>query len=351
MTPAWLTLAVTPVATALTILGLRRWKVIDVPNVRSLHTAPTPRGGGLGIVAGVVPAVLLTGVLAGGTGTEFLVVALGFAAIGLLDDVVHISPLFRLPGQFVPAVACLPWLLTGLDGSTLRLALLWLLVALWLVAFVNAFNFMDGINGLAVGQVIVAGAAWFVVGRVEDLPWLAAVAAIAVAAGVGFAPFNFPRARVFLGDVGSYFLGGLLGAAAVAGLRTHVPPEAMLAPLAIFLADTARTLLRRIARGERWYEPHREHVYQELASLRSPEQSATAVTLVVVAAVAVCSALGCLSLVGSTPLRVAADGCLAVMVAAYLALPEFVARRQRRSAAALRTREWLDVPSFDSKAY
>jgi UDP-N-acetylmuramyl pentapeptide phosphotransferase/UDP-N-acetylglucosamine-1-phosphate transferase len=321
-----LTLMLALAATGLALIGLRHWNVLDVPNERSSHDRPTLRGGGLGVIAVVAPGVLLTPALNGGVGTELLIVGLGFAVIGFIDDIRGLHPLLRLPAQFLPALACLPLLLVGLDGPMLWVAFLFVLVGLWLVAFVNAFNFMDGINGLSVGQVLVAGAAWWVVGDVRHLEWLTAVAVISMAAAAGFAPFNFPRARVFLGDVGSYFFGGLLGAAAVAGLRAHVPAEAMLAPLAVYLADTASTLVRRIARGERWYKPHREHVYQRLSS--DLGWSCTKVTLSLVAVMALCAGLGGLSLTGSTGVRVGADLVLALVVVGYVAAPSLLARRR-----------------------
>jgi UDP-N-acetylmuramyl pentapeptide phosphotransferase/UDP-N-acetylglucosamine-1-phosphate transferase len=281
------------------------------------------------VIAGVVPAVLLSPQLRGGAGTAMLITALGFAVIGLVDDLVGGVPaLWRLPLQFLPAIGCLPWLLAGLDGPAGWKLGFGVLVVLWLVAYLNAFNFMDGINGLAAGQALVTGTAWYLVGRSQDLSWLATMGAITAGSALAFTPFNFPRARVFLGDVGSYFFGGLLGAAAVAGLRAHVPVEAVLAPLAVYLADTASTLVRRVSRGEAWYEPHREHAYQRLMAHMGGSHTRT--TLAVAGVMAACAALGSLSLLGSVPLRMFGDAGVVTLVAGYVMAPAVLDRLGRR---------------------
>src|SRR5207248_1189863 len=107
--------------------------------------------------------------------------------------------------QLAAAILALPWLLHGLSGGWSWQVLFSAGVALWLVAYVNAFNFMDGIDGISVAQAAVAGAALYLVGRGEHVPALATAAAILAGAALGFAPLNVPRARLFLGDVGSYF--------------------------------------------------------------------------------------------------------------------------------------------------
>src|SRR5205085_2029337 len=152
--------------------------------------------------------------------------------------------------QFGVAVATLPWLLSGMRGAEAWRLVFGIGVVVWLIAYVNAFNFMDGVNGVSAVQAVVAGVAWWVVGEWQDVHALAAGGLLVAAVAVAFAPFNFPRAHMFLGDVGSYFFGGWLGVLAVVALRQGLTVEASFAPLSVYLADTGMTLARRVARHE-----------------------------------------------------------------------------------------------------
>jgi UDP-N-acetylmuramyl pentapeptide phosphotransferase/UDP-N-acetylglucosamine-1-phosphate transferase len=246
---------------------LRRAAVLDHPNERSLHEAPTPRGGGIALVAAILISWLAL-IVAGAVAPRLLVVLFGaalLAAISWIDDLRGLSPATRLAGQLVAVglgiLALMPtgpvfqgWLMPGLDA--VAAALLWL----W---FVNLFNFMDGIDGLAgseaaavaIGLVLFAG---FGIGRDHGL---AALAGTAAAAALGFLVWNWAPARIFLGDVGSVPLGYLFGfllldVAARGGWKI-----ALILPL-YFLADATITLLRRLARGERVWQAHRQHFYQ-----------------------------------------------------------------------------------------
>src|SRR3989442_287389 len=154
-------------------------------------------------------------------------------------------------------------------------------------------------------------------------PAAGALVALGVTAGVtgaaaAFLPFNFPRARMFLGDVGSYFFGAWLAVLAVVGLRQGLTIEAAFAPLAVYVADTGSTLARRILRHQAWYRPHRDHTYQRLTARGV---SHTAVAALVAVVIAACSALGAVSLVAPLGLRVLADAALALLLAIYLASP------------------------------
>ena len=327
-----LTFALCPVV----LSGLRRWEVLDVPGARSSHARPVPRGGGLAPAVGAsvalalapsVPAQLRAGLLAG---------AGLFAVIGFLEDVVGIPALRRLALQVVAAVVMVPFLAWSLDGrgapGPVLVAAALAAAALWLVAYVNAFNFMDGINGISVAQVVVAGATWYVVGRVEDVPGLLVPASIAVGAALAFAPFNFPGARMFLGDVGSYFLGAWLAALALYALGTGISPEAVLAPLSVYLVDTGTTLIRRFRRRETLHLPHRDHTYQRLVRLG---WSHTRTTLFVAAVMAVTSALGGLALTESLALRVAGDVLIALCLVGYLTAPRLLRRGTTATVVAL----------------
>ncbi|MGI9034193.1 MAG: MraY family glycosyltransferase [Acidimicrobiales bacterium] len=307
---------------------LRRLGVLDVPNERSSHDRPTLRGGGIASAVGAVAGILLSTQLTGTSRVAVLVSSCGFGLVGLAEDLVGLPVPARLVFQAACAVAALPWLASHLSGPTLWRATFRAGVVLWLLAFANAFNFMDGIDGMSVAQAVVAGLAWCAAGQIDGVPALAAGGAVVAAAAAGFAPFNVPRPRLFLGDTGSYFLGASLAALVVVGLRTRVPSEALIAPLAVYLVDTGFTLVRRAARGEAWYLPHRDHVYQRLVR---GGWSHVRTTLVIAGFMAVCSALGAVSLLRHpVALRAAADVALVGVVAAYLALPGWLGSRGPR---------------------
>jgi len=283
------------------------------------------------VVLGVLGGLAVAPAVGGSAKLGLVVAGLGFGLLGLVDDVHPIAARSRLALQGMAAALALPWVLDGLSGSPAWRALFTVTVLVWLVAFVNAFNFMDGINGMAVAQVMVAGAAWYAIGHGQHVASLATFGPILAAAAVGFAPYNFPVARVFLGDVGSYFLGATLAVLAVEGLRAGLAPEAVLAPLSVYLVDTASTLVRRVRRGERWYEAHRDHAYQRLVR---EGLSHTVVTSLATAAMVFTSLLGMATLTATVVERVLADVGIGLVLVAYLALPRLLARSSSNPAAA-----------------
>jgi UDP-N-acetylmuramyl pentapeptide phosphotransferase/UDP-N-acetylglucosamine-1-phosphate transferase len=242
-----------------------------------------------------------------------------FAAIGLAEDLRGVPPAKRLLLQFgAGAVAVGALLLPAGLGTGAALAA-GLVIALWLTAYANAFNFMDGVNGISAVHAMLAGAVFAVVGQRYGLPVLTAAGIVTAAASFTFLPWNAGRrARIFLGDVGSYGLGGLLGTAAAYGLLHGAPVEAALAPLALYLADTGWTLARRCYRGEPWYRAHRTHAYQRLTDLGWSHQRVTAATAL--ASAAVC---GCALAASSSGLltRIALDLLAVAILAGYLAAP------------------------------
>lgn len=300
---------------------LRRRDMVDNPVERSSHSVPTLRGGGL---APAVGAVLGATIAAASSSSSLLTVvgtALAFGALGLADDLTSVSAHLRLVLQLLLAAGAVVLLAPDLpDGVTL--AILAPLAWIWLVAYVNAFNFMDGINGISAAQVIVAGGAWAAVGAWQDTPVVTAGGLTIALAALAFLPFNFPNARVFLGDVGSYFLGGWLAVMVVLAISEGLTPEAALAPLLLYVCDTGITLARRIARRESFMEPHREHTYQRLVVGGWSHARTTGFVGVVIA---MCSALGAATLL-STPVRVGADVALAVVMVAYLTAPQWQSR-------------------------
>lgn len=315
----------------LTIFGLRRLHTIDQPGARSSHETPTLRGGGVAPALAAVAAVLYAKELTGDPLVALLVGSMLFAAIGMVEDFRGVPALPRLGIQLVAAVVVLPWLLTDLSGPMAWQLLFGAGVLLWLVSYVNAFNFMDGINGISVAQVVVAGLAWWAIGHWQGFDGLAGGALVIALAALGFLPFNFPRARMFLGDVGSYFLGAWLAVLAVVGLRAGIAFEAMFAPLALYLADTGATLVRRARRKDTWYEAHCDHAYQRLHHGAGWSHGRT--TGVVAVIMIISSALGAVSLTTSLPARVAADLALVALTVGYLALPHVLNRERRHVEA------------------
>ncbi len=311
--------ALTPAARAL----LARRGVLDHPNHRSSHEVPTPRGGGLAVAIAASVAVAVSGVT-DGERWVLLVTAGLFGLVGLAEDVHPWPPLTRLVAQTVLAAAVVAPVLHGLGGPLLWRVVAGLATLVWLVGWTNIFNFMDGINGIAGAQIVAAGGTWTYLGIQSGHPVLAVSGLAVAAAACGFLPFNFPAAQIFLGDVGSYFVGAWLAVVAVFALRDGLPPEAVLAPLSVFGADAAWTLARRVGRGEVWYEAHRSHVYQRLTDLG---WSHPRVTSLVAGLMAVLSLLGLVSLTGSAGLRAAADVGGLILLAGYLASPAWLARR------------------------
>lgn len=315
---------VTVLAAPPMVVALRRWGALDRPNERSSHSSPTPRGGGLAVATGVAVGVSVFAILGHPWPEPVIAGAGGFALIGLVEDLRGVRVLIRLVLQAACAIVVAIWV-----AEQWRVPAGWLpvvlgTVALWLVAYVNVFNFMDGINGISVAQVVVAASAWVVLGLAEHVGLLTALSAVALGGAVGFAPFNVVHAKVFLGDVGSYGLGALLAGGAVVGLRAGLAPEAVLGPLLPYLADTSTTILRRLRAGETWYQPHRSHAYQRLVGLGWSHLR----TAGFVAAIMVLSALlGSVSLAGSAGGRLAADLVLVCLLAGYLAAPGYLRRR------------------------
>ena len=247
--------------TRVLIALLRRGAVLDRPNERSSHVVPTPRGGGIAVIGAALAAWLVL-CAAGVAPPATVVVVLGGAVLAVVswfDDLRGLSPGVRLAVQFAAVVAgmwALPhgavfqgWLPSGLDA--IAAALLW-------VWFVNLFNFMDGIDGIAASEAAVIGIG---IVAVAGGFGLAAPAAMLAAAALGFLVWNWAPARIFLGDVGSIPLGYLLGFLLYRLASRGEWQAALILPL-YFLADATITLLRRLARGERVWQAHREHFYQ-----------------------------------------------------------------------------------------
>lgn len=237
---------------------LRRRGVMDTPNKRSSHHASTPRGGGIAVVA-ALGAGLLVGRQGGWDVAVVFVGAMALGAVGLADDFRGLSARVRL-GMLLVGGAIAGLLLS----SPLPLIMSVAAMALWATAYVNAFNFMDGINGVSGMSGVVAGVSYVGMGLVFESETTVVVGAALTGACLSFLPFNIPRAKVFLGDVGSYSIGFVIATLGWITWAAGAPLVVSFAPTAVYLTDTGVTLFRRARAGQPLMEAHRSHIYQTL---------------------------------------------------------------------------------------
>ncbi len=308
---------------------LRRASAIDVPESRSSHTIPTPRGGGAPIVLGLLVAAAL---MHSAVAVPFAIAVTVFALIGFADDLSGLPIGRRLVLQSAGGAAVAGVLVSNLGMSPAAMACVAAVAAVWVIGFVNAFNFMDGVNGISAAHALIGGATYACLGALRSDRLLVAAGAAVAASALAFLPWNAVRARVFLGDVGSYGLGAALAVLAARAVMRGIPPEAVLGPLALYLADTAWTLQRRIRAHERWFESHRTHVYQQWCDVGWSHQR---VTVMSAGGTVLLCLLGAVSLSGHPGLRVAADLAGLGVLAAYLRSPALLARTGALSEAGL----------------
>ena len=260
-----------------TRLSLRRG-FFDIPNERSSHSTPTPRGGGL-----IIVVVTLAGYAAIGwafglpISWGYIVGALMVAAISWVDDLRSVPFWARLIVHIAAALILIQdvgfWsniavpLVTNdiYVGNFVGI----LLTVGWLVWLLNAYNFMDGIDGIAALQAVVAGTAWAVLAWTLELPSVFLFTGLLACSSAGFLLHNWQPAKIFMGDVGSAFLGFTLAAVPLIA-RKELKTEASMLPVVavlfvwFFVFDTVFTLIRRLLDGKRVWEAHREHIYQRM---------------------------------------------------------------------------------------
>ncbi|MCW5623669.1 MAG: glycosyltransferase family 4 protein [Burkholderiales bacterium] len=233
------------------------WLAMDRPNERSLHTRPTPRTGGIGLMAGVIPGLLLAGV------APVVAVAAAFLAIvSFVDDRRGLPIGIRFVCHGLAAAAVV-WLFAG----TLPV-IAWPLLLIAIVWMTNLYNFMDGSDGLAGGMAAIGFGTYAAAAGMAGDATFAVGCAVVSAAALAFLIFNYPPARIFMGDVGSIPLGFLAAALGGAGWAQNLWPiwfpPVVFAP---FVVDASVTLLRRLLRGEKIWQAHRTHYYQRLVQL------------------------------------------------------------------------------------
>jgi UDP-GlcNAc:undecaprenyl-phosphate GlcNAc-1-phosphate transferase len=284
---------VTPLVRRLAV----KLKAIDKPSDRKVHPKPTPTLGGLGLLVGVLVGMGVAYLTpsfrpAFREGSEFqgaLLAALVITAVGLLDDFRSLSAPAKVAGQMLAAgllvlngVELLWFYVPSQDVISLGSDLAVPLTVAWILVMVNAVNLMDGLDGLAAGIVAIAASAFFVYAYAgpsnfgQPVATAALLSAIAAGAAVGFLPYNFYPAKIFMGDSGSMLLGIMLAAATISGVgRTtqasggdiaafSIPVLIPAIVLAVPLADVALAIIRRLRRGRPVFAPDKEHIHHQL---------------------------------------------------------------------------------------
>ena len=327
-------------SSAAIVMSVRHWaehrRIFDHPNERSLHSKPTPLGGGLGIVIASLVGILLlrsylliplrqmlTPVVCGGA----------IAFVSWLDDLFSISSALRFTVHLAAAVATV-WLigawkelwLPGLGVIHLGAAG-WVVTVVWIVGLTNAFNFMDGIDGMAGLQAVIAGTGWAILGAILGVPGLTVIGLLLAGSSAGFLVQNWQPARIFMGDVGAAFLGYEFAALTVLGstrdARLPIAGALLVWP---FIFDTFLTLVRRARQRENIFSPHRSHLYQRI---NLTGLSHTRVTLLY-------GVLGALGVLAATAIVTAGWTLisLALVLCGMIALVVIVQRREARRSAA-----------------
>ena len=258
---------------------VRRLTIIDIPNERSSHSQPTPRGGGISLVAmtiiGLVGSQMIWQLTSWRGLMFYVVAAILIAAVSWLDDLQSLSAKVRFLAHFIAAgLVIAEWgywekLHIPLIGTIQIGQLGLLLTLLWIVGLTNAYNFMDGIDGIAGGQAFVAGIGWAIVGWMIHDKFVFAIGGLLAASSLGFLFYNWSPAKIFMGDVGSAFLGFTFAVVPLIATRSTTINRDFMLWIGVlfiwpFIVDTGFTLLRRISKKENIFQAHRSHLYQRM---------------------------------------------------------------------------------------
>lgn len=268
-------------ASYLLVFSIRRWAeqrlILDIPNERSSHTRPVPRGGGLAIVVISLIGLIIVWILRPAWSWLTLIVYVSGAAliavVSLIDDLRSLPNWVRFIAHSLSAALVILgigyWSKVSLPFlGTINLG--WLGVAitfLWIVGLTNANNFMDGIDGLAGGQAVVAGLGWTILGWSDNQSLVVALGLLLAASSLGFLAHNWSPARIFMGDVGSAFLGYTFAVLPIVAAQRE--PRFTFAGVLLvwpFIFDTVFTFLRRLLNHENVFIAHRSHLYQRLVA-------------------------------------------------------------------------------------
>ncbi|QIM17352.1 UDP-phosphate alpha-N-acetyl-D-fucosaminephosphotransferase [Leucobacter insecticola] len=335
---------------------------MDVPNERSSHDRPVLRGLGLAVLVAMSlgywlalnidlalsrerPGLggLVRAIAAGDTSVVMLSVLAGAVLLcGLLgfgEDLrglsVPVRSVFLLLISAAASIGLIwivragesaggvPWQL-GID--TAELPLVWLVLLggygiLFVSGYINVANFMDGLNGISGFHGVIAGLAFAAAGWLTGLSWLVAAGAVLAAGFAGFLPWNLSKPGGFLGDVGSYLLGGAVAITSFAAWVSGVPLLAAIGPMVIYFGDVGVTLVKRVRAGHKWDEPHKEHAYQRIQQLGYSHVQASAITAACTLLTSILGLASCFTgLWGTLALLVAGLG----VVVFYLRLPKLL---------------------------
>jgi Fuc2NAc and GlcNAc transferase len=274
-----ITLALSLIGSYLGTEAFRHWSVgrgvLDVPNDRSSHDTPTPRGSGLVIAVvclGVYAALCLADGLKFSWG--YFIGALLVAGISWLDDLRSVSFAWRLAVHLIAANLLIldlgPILNAPSNANPISAYGYHLITIVWVVWLINAYNFMDGIDGIAGLQAVVAGFAWSILAGLNGAGPVSTYAGVVACASLGFLIHNWQPAKIFMGDVGSAFLGFTLASLPLLNTDNSQNNSTTLSAIAgivfvfYFVFDTVVTFTRRLLRGERVWQAHRTHLYQRM---------------------------------------------------------------------------------------
>lgn len=239
--------------------------IYEAPNTRSSHKKPVLTGGGWPILLVALGIYWTVSPELGQSALLLCIISLGLALVSWLDDMSPLSATFRL-GVHVIAVACMLSTIPG-DKQIFTDLMPWqaerLIVGFVWLWFINAYNFMDGVDGMAATETVFICVGVFIVGYIIDLQesWIL-LATLLAGATFGFVYLNWYPAKIILGDVGSIPLGFLTGWLVMQIALKGYPIPAVILPI-YFLADSSLTLAKRILNGEQFWKPHREHFYQK----------------------------------------------------------------------------------------
>jgi len=265
-------------------------RLLDHPNERSSHILATPKCGGVGIVVSFVAGVYLSQLWGGqcivppAVLYSLIIPVLLVASVSLADDIQELTPRFRLLVQVAAGLLFLIMIgviSTSATSGMLPVAMKIILIiggVVWIVGMANAFNFMDGIDGLAAGQGLIAAFFFSIIQIGQGECFLGFVSLVLMVGCLGFLAFNFPPAKVFMGDVGSISIGFILGALAVISYQRNPTIDNMLImPLLMsnFIYDTIITFVRRLIKGECIFQAHRRHLYQKFFSCGFSQRTVT----------------------------------------------------------------------------
>ncbi len=258
------------------LLAMHSGALLDDPNHRSSHDHAVSRAGGLAMLAATVAGLFVIAAFAGGAevrgpALKFLLLGVLAGGVGFADDRLNLSAPIKFGGQLFVA-GLFVWLVGPLETAALPVVGAVALgpvgaavTMFWIVAFMNVFNFMDGVNGIAGGAAAMGLALFALVAGPTGAELAAAIALATAAAAAGFLPANLLRGKLFMGDCGSHFLAFMIaGLAVFAANISGGRANALLLPTIFlpFIVDVAFTLAHRIARGENILSAHREHIYQ-----------------------------------------------------------------------------------------